>query len=189
MKKREKKAAIELSMGTIVILVLAMAMLVLGLVLIRNIFSGGTVAITKIGEGVNKEIDDLFTKTDEALAIYPGTRKLKIEQGTADDGFAFSVRNKNLDETQFKYEIGVDPDFNIQQKCKIRASEANDWLSIPSGSFTLAGSSKMESAKIVVMNIPESAPANCPIPYIVTIKERDGAFYTEGTVILTVTPK
>jgi hypothetical protein len=189
MKKRGKTAAIEMSMSTIVILVLAMAMLVLGLILIRNIFSGGTVAITKIGEGVNTEIDNLFTKTDESLVIYPGTRKLNIKQGIADDGFAFSVRNKNLEETQFKYEIGVDPDFNIQQKCKIRASEADAWLSIPTGSFTLAGSSKMESSKIVVMTIPESAPANCPIPYIINIKEKDGAFYTEGTVILTVSPK
>jgi hypothetical protein len=189
MARKNKKAAIEMSMSTIVILVLAMAMLVLGLILIRNIFAGGTTAITKIGDGVNKEIDDLFTKTDEALAIYPATRKLKIRQGTADDGFAFSVRNKDLETTDFKYAIGVDPDFDIQDKCKIRASEADDWLSIPSGSFTLAGSSKMDSSKIVVMSIPESAPANCPIPYILSVTKKDGTFYTEGTVILTVQAK
>ena len=35
-----KKGAMELSMGTIVILVLAMSMLILGLVLIRTIFMG-----------------------------------------------------------------------------------------------------------------------------------------------------
>ena len=37
---RKKKAAIELSVGTIVVIVLAMSMLILGLVLIRNIFKG-----------------------------------------------------------------------------------------------------------------------------------------------------
>jgi len=34
-----KKAAIELSIGTIVIVVLVMSMLILGMVLVRNIFS------------------------------------------------------------------------------------------------------------------------------------------------------
>ena len=36
--KTEKKGAIELSIGTVVIIVLAMTMLVLGIVLVRNIF-------------------------------------------------------------------------------------------------------------------------------------------------------
>ncbi|MEK6953289.1 MAG: hypothetical protein AABX29_09845, partial [Nanoarchaeota archaeon] len=37
---KNKKAALELSIGTIVILVLAMSMLILGLILIRTIFTG-----------------------------------------------------------------------------------------------------------------------------------------------------
>ena len=39
-KISQKKGAIELSMTTIVILVLAMSMLILGLVLIKAIFTG-----------------------------------------------------------------------------------------------------------------------------------------------------
>ena len=35
-----KKAAIEMSIGTIVTIVLAMSMLILGMVLVKNIFSG-----------------------------------------------------------------------------------------------------------------------------------------------------
>ena len=186
---RQKKAAIELSMGTVVILVLAMAMLVLGLIFIRGIFTGGTVAITKLGEGVNKEIDDLFTKTDAALVIYPGTRKLSIKQGKADDGFAFSVRNKDLDPQTFKFEIGVDPYFDIQDQCNIRASVAESWLSFRTGSVTLGASQKMDLPRIVVINVPETAPANCPIYYLVNIEYQDGTPYTQGEVILTVKPK
>ena len=50
--KLRKKGAIELSIGTIVIIVLAMSMLILGIILIKNIFSGSTNAVDDINKGV-----------------------------------------------------------------------------------------------------------------------------------------
>ena len=51
-----KKAAMEMSVGTIVTIVLLMSVLVLGLVLITNIFSGATSSVKTIDDKVKSEI-------------------------------------------------------------------------------------------------------------------------------------
>ena len=50
-----KKAAMELSIGTIVIIVLAMSMLILGLVLIKTIFSGAKYNIDTMNDKVRND--------------------------------------------------------------------------------------------------------------------------------------
>ena len=64
-----KKGAIELSIGTIVIIVLAMSMLILGLVLIRNIFSGSNDAVGQINTGVISEIQKVFANADKTRGV------------------------------------------------------------------------------------------------------------------------
>lgn len=183
----KKKGALELSIGTIVVLVIAMAMLIMGLVLVRTIFSGGTDAINKINDEVMNGIDEMFADSDDKIVIYPSTRKVKIEQRTQGEGFAFSVRNVDLEEKDFIYSVGVDPGFNIADKCKINAEEANGWLDIDSGSFTLGRSSKMEKAEVplITFNLPDNAPV-CTIPYKVQINYADGGHYASGGVNLIV---
>ena len=57
---RNKKAAMEMSMGTIIILVLGVSMLILGMVLIRNIMCSGLQITKDITTGVRNEIQNLF---------------------------------------------------------------------------------------------------------------------------------
>src|SRR3989344_6560701 len=126
----KKKAAMELSIGTVVVIVLAMSMLILGLILIRSIFSGGTEAVNKINDQVLKGIDDMFADSDAKIVIYPATRKIIIQQKTPGEGFAFSVRNIELDDKEFTYTIEVQEGFDIADKCKINSDEAESWLDI-----------------------------------------------------------
>ena len=182
--KKNSKAALELSIGTIVILVLAMSMLILGLILVRNIFSGATGAINSINKGVEDEINKLFADSDAKIAIYPSSRKIEIKQRTQGEGFAFSVRNTDLEESEFTYKINVDENFDIETKCKINFGEANDWLDVDSGSFTLGGSTKLELPELVTFTIPENAPA-CTIPYQINIRTSQEQ-YASGSVRLTI---
>ena len=57
-----KKGAIELSIGTIVIVVLAMSMLILGLVLVRTIFAGATYNVQQMNDKVKDQINQLFNR-------------------------------------------------------------------------------------------------------------------------------
>ena len=58
-----KKAAFEMTMGTIVIIVLAVSMLILGLVLTKKIMCSGIGLTDEINAKVNKEIQTLFEDT------------------------------------------------------------------------------------------------------------------------------
>ena len=57
---KNKKAALELSIGTVVVLVIGMAMLILGLVLVRTIFTGAKYNVDQINKNVEAEINKLF---------------------------------------------------------------------------------------------------------------------------------
>jgi hypothetical protein len=60
MLNNNKKAAMEMSMGTIVVLVLGVSMLILGMVLIRNIMCSGLSITDDLSAGVKNEIKNLF---------------------------------------------------------------------------------------------------------------------------------
>jgi hypothetical protein len=184
-----KKGAIELSIGTIVIIVLAMAMLILGLVLVRSIFSGSTTAVNSINTGVLNEIQKVFADTDKKMAIYPSVGMIELKQKSAGSGFAFSVRNTNLDTTDFIWKVYVDPQFDIQKKCHIGATEAESWLTTDKGSFTLGRSSAMESPELVTFTIPDNAPAQCPIIYRIDVSTKAGEFYDYRKMQVTITGK
>ena len=78
------KGAIEMSMTTVVVIVLAMSMLILGLVLIRSIFTGATSSVDLLNDKVKGEIQNLFTEEGTGnLAIKLGADKVaKVGIGT-----------------------------------------------------------------------------------------------------------
>jgi hypothetical protein len=61
----KNRGAIELSMTTIVVVVLAMSMLILGMVLVRNIMCGAMGLTTDINTKVTSQINKMFTETSE----------------------------------------------------------------------------------------------------------------------------
>lgn len=68
-----KKGALELSIGTIVVIVIGMSMLVLGLVLVRTIFTGSTESVETLNDGVMNEIVSLFDDESGNLLIKLGS--------------------------------------------------------------------------------------------------------------------
>jgi len=69
---KSKKAAFEMSIGTMVIIVIAITMLILGLVLVRNIFRGATESISVLDENTRTAISSLFTDETEDIMIKLG---------------------------------------------------------------------------------------------------------------------
>lgn len=64
LKRKNKKAAIEMSIGTIVVIVIAMVMLIMGVVLVRKIMCGGILLTDKITRETESEITNLFGSDD-----------------------------------------------------------------------------------------------------------------------------
>jgi hypothetical protein len=91
-----KRGALELSIGTIVILVIAMSMLVLGIILVNKILGGATDSVDTLNDKVKGEINSLFSEEGTKIGIKLGANKLaKIEQGTNDFGIAVGAKTKN----------------------------------------------------------------------------------------------
>jgi len=103
-----KKGAIELSMTTVVVIVLAMSMLILGLVLIRTIFTGATQNVVSINENVKAQIDKLFTEENQVTALYLSTGIAEIKQGEA-YGIGFAVTNTYSGNNPSNVTYGVAP--------------------------------------------------------------------------------
>src|SRR3989344_7228243 len=115
---KQKKAAMEMSIGTIVTIVLLVSVLVLGLALVRNIFSSAKGVVDLTDQQLRGEIEKLFSE-EKRLVIYPGTRLIEVEQGET-GGVGIGIKNLlrgTTDANEFSYVVQVsDPD--LRTKCK-----------------------------------------------------------------------
>lgn len=166
-----------MSVGTIVTIVLLMTVLILGLVLVRTIFSGAIENIDNIDLAIKGEINKLFSEDDSRkIVLYPSTRLITIKKGNKDYlGFAFSIRNLETTAGEFTYNVFVnDPD--IRKKCNINVQEAESWIQAgKSGRVNIAPGSLMLDPEFVRFLIPDSAPP-CLIRYGINV-EKDNQQY------------
>ena len=85
-----KKGALELSMNTIIIIVIGVVLLSLGLMFVRGIFSQTTDLSDKVFANANQELDTLVGGASRALIISP--EKVRIKAGQT-SGFIVQVTN------------------------------------------------------------------------------------------------
>src|SRR3989344_4030844 len=91
-----KKGALELSINTIIIIVIGVTLLTLGLVFVRNIFTQTSDLSAKAFEDANRELDALGGNVNEFLTVSPEIVRIK-----AGDVSGFSVLIKNIEENSF----------------------------------------------------------------------------------------
>ena len=68
----------ELSVGTMVTIVLLVMVLILGIVLIQNIFKGAKGAVDLTNDQIRDELNKLFSE-EKKVVIYPGTKRVEIK--------------------------------------------------------------------------------------------------------------
>jgi len=175
--KKNRKAQMQMSVGTIVTIVLLMTVLILGLVLVRTIFSGAIENVNSIDQSIKTEINKLFAEDDNRkLIVYPPSRLIKIKKGNEDYlGFALSIRNIETKEGEFAYNVFVN-DPNIRNNCNINAEEAESWIKAgKSGSVKIPAGDVMSEPEFVRFLLPNDAPP-CLIRYGIDVK-KDGQQY------------
>jgi hypothetical protein len=126
--KSNRSGAVELSFTTIVILVLAMTMLILGLVLVKNIFSGATDIASMTTDQLKSQVSKLFGE-DNKVVIYPDSRIINVKVGGKPSGFGIGIKNllESASNVKFSYEVVVS-DSNLESKCGVRNDVAQSWL-------------------------------------------------------------
>jgi hypothetical protein len=189
--KMNKKAAMEMSVGTIVTIVLLMGVLVLGGVLIQKIFFSATSSVSEIDQAVKNEISKLFNQDNtKKVIIYPSTRLISITKGNQDPlGFAFSIRNTGSEDGVFDYSVTAT---NIGSKCgeNLKIEEAQSWIQAGnSGEVTIPSGEIMADPVFVRYLIPDTASANCVITYGVNVKENNVQYSSTVNVDLSIKGK
>ncbi|MBU0958440.1 MAG: hypothetical protein KKB31_00700 [Nanoarchaeota archaeon] len=167
--KKSKLAAMEMSVGTLVTIVLLMSVMVLGIILIRSIFSSGTNAVQNIDNEVQQEIDKLFSDESKTVVLFPSSGQISLDQGES-GGVGISIRNNGRGEAGddvFGYKASYhsdDCDLGDQDYITLGKSENN----IP-----LKSGQKLDNARLIKLRIPSDAPL-CEIRYLVTVTKGGG---------------
>lgn len=171
---RTKKAAMEMSVGTIVTIVLLMSVLVLGLFLIRGIFSSAKGAMDLTDQELQAEIKKLFAE-DSKLAIYPTSKTVKIKVGN-DDAIGIGIKNiaTNVNsETSFSYTTVV-----VENNCGLTKEQVEKWISLgKSESDIPIPISEIVSGRVTI-SIPEGTP-NCLARFRVNVQRGSTAYDTD----------
>lgn len=106
---RNKSGAMEMSVGTIVVIVLSMSMLILGMVLIKGIFTGASDNVLQMNDKVKGQIGKLFVEDRKTVINLPN-QIAKIKQNE-NWGVSFGVTNLQkggaVGSDDFSYEVTV----------------------------------------------------------------------------------
>jgi hypothetical protein len=125
---RGKKGALELSISTVVVIVIGMSMLILGLVLVRTIFTSSIGSVNAIDEGVKNEIEGLFQNDGSDLIIKLGADNVaKVKPGNRFN-VAFGAQHPDGDSVQsgsilFRIKLDENTNDNCLQKLGQRETE------------------------------------------------------------------
>jgi hypothetical protein len=165
---KNKKAAIEMSMTTIVTIVLVVVTLVLALVLIRTIFTSSTNAIDQVNTAIQDQINNLFTSEGGNLQVYPASRQITISRGATPAGFGFAVENPEKTTATFSYNLSAGDVHNCGPA--FTTDEANAYVLGNTGTLTLGPGAILNPYILVKFDIPSNA-IPCTIIYNLNVVE------------------
>jgi hypothetical protein len=174
--KKNKKAAIELSIGTIVILVIGMTMLVLGIVLVQNIVGGANDNVSVLNDKVRGEINNLFVEEGQKSVVRLAANVAKPKQGE-DFGVAFGIKNTERSTTtssNFQYTVVAE---DLSADCQgLTKLQAESWIKSRKTGGILLNPGETGHFRIGFL-VPEDAPL-CIVPYNIVIT-KDAAPYNQ----------
>ena len=173
MKMKSKRAAMEMSVGTMVTIVLLMIVLVLGIFFIQKIFKVATGAVDLTEQQLRDQLQKTWSIEGKRISIYPETRYVEIRQEST-DGIGFGIRNLLSGQggtSEFSYNVAVS-DSDIETKCGVDAEDAEAWIvtgraeeniPIPSGDFAV---------QKTLFEIPVGSPL-CTIRFRIYVNDGD----------------
>lgn len=149
---RNKKAAIEMSIGTVIILVLGVSMLILGMILIKNIMCSGISIGNDLSTGVKNEIKNLFG-ADKIGVKCLGESGKKVELGTGSTMPVICIIK--TDEANAKYTIKVPSIESLTTS--VSDATVNSWVKDKNWTGTVQPGTDNEVV-ILLFDIPKQAP-------------------------------
>ncbi|MBU2496823.1 MAG: hypothetical protein KJ767_02080 [Nanoarchaeota archaeon] len=160
----KKKAAIELGVGTMVILVIAVVLLVLALIFVRRIFTGATYNVDQLNDAVRGEINKVFGEEGQRIALYLPGKTATIRQGET-FGIAFGIFNDG-DPGSFKYEITAT---DKTDECSRSMQEVNNWIILGGTENNIQIGSGKIAYRVFKIRIPDDTTIGCEAVYLLKV--------------------
>jgi hypothetical protein len=173
-----KKRGMELTISTLVVIILALLMLTMGIILTKAMFCKGIQGVDLISDLNQQEIQNLFTEQEDSnVAVKEKTNDIpKITYY----GVAFFI--KNVDKSSnipFKYTVDV---LDLQD-CDITEAQAREYI-ITTKSNTVNIAQGETYSDIIEMKIPDDAPL-CSLKYEIKV-ENQGTLYDSAVFIVRI---
>ncbi len=151
MTNNRKKAAMEMSMNTIVVLVLGVTLLIVGMIFIRNIMCSGIQITEDLSTGVKNEIKSLFGADKFGIKCL-GEGGQDVRLGT---GGRRKVDCMIKTESNENYDIQVK---SIESLQGASADTVNKWA-ISKGWAGAVPPGQEKEVTVLLLNVPSTAPA------------------------------
>lgn len=185
-KIKNKRAALEMSIGTVVIIVLGMTMLILGLVLVKKIFIGASESVDLVNKNVKSELNKLFNEEGIRSVVYLADNEAEIKAGKKYN-LAFGIKNiitgaEGADAT-FSYEVKA---AEVEEGCGITLEDAEDIIVVGKTGGPLSISPGGDPTERVVQLRAEEGFPLCTMTFDLIVKQ-DGNSYDTNFFIVTVT--
>jgi len=175
-----KKAAMELSIGTIVILVIAIIMLVLGIIFVRTIMCTGIQVSEEVGIGVKNEVRSLFGADRYGVkCMGEGSQEIKLGSGG---------RRKVL--CLIKTEEVTNYRLTATVKSLKGASDATlrRWIIDEDWSGSVVPGDDRGEATVLLLDIPRDAPTTTLKITVDAIKNNDPSTRTTHIAYIDIIP-
>ena len=169
-RRKNKKAALELSISTIVVLVLGMTMLILGITLVTNILRGATGTVDLIDKNVKSQINKLFNDEDTRSVVYLADNQADVEKGVSYNiGFGIKnvIRGGTGEQQGFTYRVEA---AEVESGCALTLAEADSYIRLGKELTRpiLISPGEDPKERIIVVEPSEGAPL-CLITYDITV--------------------
>jgi len=173
--RMNKKATTEMSIGTIITVVLGVTLLVGGIFFVQKIMKSATGVVDLTDTQLRDQVNKLFSE-ESAIAIYPGTRYVEIKQ-TATDGVGFGIKNLQegtSGETTFSYVVSASDVAN----CGITKEVAESWIVVGKAEEDILIASGGSGVRKVMFNIPIGSPL-CTARFKVEVRAGGKAYASD----------
>ncbi|MBS3091573.1 hypothetical protein J4217_03955 [Candidatus Pacearchaeota archaeon] len=161
---KNKKAAIELSVGTIIIIVLGVTMLILGMVLVRSIMCKAIGLTAGVSDTADKEINRIFgTSGGEVACIGESEEAVKLAPGKTN---YITCAVHASEQAKYKFTL-----INANSgQAALTSAVLNSWIQKPLTRTYDIGPSDGKSKDVIAINLPDNA-AEVPVTFQVKVEK------------------
>jgi len=144
-----KKAALEMSIGTIIIIVIAVTMLILGIVFVRSVMCGALGLTGDLNSKVKSEINQLFDATGAEVNCLGSEESIKMMPG--ETNFVWCGIRAPV---QAEYSVAL----TQARSSTLTESEIESWIREDSWGPMSVAPGDSQPKKVFRLDIPDNAP-------------------------------